>query len=232
MGKFTWINPEEERAVSFADKKSSFKVCLDSARAGASVYRLEGSAKTLLSANSQPGRIGCLESDCEHVTLLLQPSSNDTLEYNYTTSITNVCPKCTSYCQRKCFCNSEYVFVAEVLKSRSHKQHYYQNYVKIRYFLRHHGSFTSLLGRTPPSCDGNSSNTQAEDKAVVPMYGKLKVKSKCSLQAGKTYLFSASLHLKGHISHKPNLIMCCAQENYKQAWASYSYLLNNGHCCT
>ena len=89
MGKFTWINPEEERAVSFADKKSSFKVCLDSARAGASVYRLEGSAKTLLSANSQPGRIGCLESDCEHVTLLLQPSSNDTLEYNYTTSITN-----------------------------------------------------------------------------------------------------------------------------------------------
>lgn len=175
-----------------------------------------------------------------------------------------VCPKCTSYCQRKCFCNSEYgkaattsytvtvchtymaivkcllccvVFVAEVLKSRSHKQHYYQNYVKIRYFLRHHGSFTSLLGRTPPSCDGNSSNTQAEDKAVdyenfVPMYGKLKVKSKCSLQAGKTYLFSASLHLKRHSSHKPNLIMCCAQENYKQAWASYSYLLNNGHCCT
>ena len=89
MGKFTWINPKEQRAISFTDKKRSFKICLDSAREGASVYRLEGSAKTLLSANSQPGRIGCMESDCNHVTLLLEASSNDTLEYNYTSSITN-----------------------------------------------------------------------------------------------------------------------------------------------
>ena len=88
-GKVTWINPEEERMLSFTDRKRSFKVCFDSARAGASVYRVEGSAKTLVSLNSEPGRIGCLDSDCKHVTLLLQPSSSNTLEYNYTASITN-----------------------------------------------------------------------------------------------------------------------------------------------
>ena len=89
-GKITWLNPEEERMISFSDKKRSFTVCLDSARAGTSVYRLEGSAQTLLAPDSEPaGRIGCLESDCTHVTLLLQPSRSDTLEYNYTTSITN-----------------------------------------------------------------------------------------------------------------------------------------------
>ena len=88
-GKLTWLNPEGERAISFSDKRS-FTVCLDSARAGASVYRLEGSAKTLLSPDPEgAGRIGCLQSDCTHVTLLLQPSSSDTLEYNYTTSITD-----------------------------------------------------------------------------------------------------------------------------------------------
>ena len=88
-GKVTWIHPEEERAISFTDRKRSFKVCLDSARSGASVYRLEGSAKTLLSSNSESGGIKCQESDCKHVTFLLQPSTNDTLEYSYTTSITN-----------------------------------------------------------------------------------------------------------------------------------------------
>ena len=88
-GKITWVNPEEERAISFSDKKRSFTVCFDSARAGASVYRLEGSARTLVSPDSRSGRIGCLESDCTHVTLLLQPSRSDTLEFNYTTSITN-----------------------------------------------------------------------------------------------------------------------------------------------
>ena len=90
-GKLTWLNPEGERAISFSNKRRSFTVCLDSARAGAaSVYRLEGSAKTILTPDSEPaGRIGCLQSDCTHVTLLLQPSSSDTLEYNYTTNITN-----------------------------------------------------------------------------------------------------------------------------------------------
>jgi len=89
-GKITWINPEEERAISFTDKKRSFKVCFDSARAGARVYRLESSAKTLASSNSDPGQIGCWESDCKHMTLLVQPSTKvDTLDYNYTTTVTN-----------------------------------------------------------------------------------------------------------------------------------------------
>lgn len=88
-GKITWINPSEERVIRFTDKNKSFKMCFGSARAGASVYRVEGYAKTLLSSNSEPGPIGCLDSDCKHVTLLLQPTSSNTLEYNYTTSITN-----------------------------------------------------------------------------------------------------------------------------------------------
>lgn len=128
-GKIVWINPEEERAISFHDRKRAFKICVDSLRAGAGVYRVvEGSTRTLLSANSEPGRIGCLESECKHVTLLVQTSNNNTLEYNYTTTITNskrrahcdiavsdefcfvstACPKCTSHCQRECFCYSQY----------------------------------------------------------------------------------------------------------------------------
>lgn len=234
-GKLTWFNPKEEWKISFADKKKSFNVCLDSARAGASVYRVEGSARTLLSSNSEPGGIGCWESDCKHVTLLLQAStSGDVLEYNYTTSVTNVCPKCTSDCKRKCFCNSQHVFIAEVLKSRSiHNQKYYQNYIKIRYFLRHHGNFTAQFGKRPPSCDVSSAHAQTviDQKKLIPQYGKMKVKSKCGLQAGKTYLFSASSHHKQNSSLEPSLTMCCAQEDYKHAWESYLYLVNNRRCC-
>ena len=126
------------------------------------------------------------------------------------------------------------VFVAEVFKSRLHN-HYYHNYVKIRYFLRYHGNFTHLLGRTPPRCeDGTSStvvNTTDEQMKFIPQFGTLKVKSKCNLQIGKTYLFSASLRHKRHNSNNPSLTMCCAQENYKHAWKFYSYLLNNRQCC-
>ena len=127
------------------------------------------------------------------------------------------------------------VFVAQVLKSRLQQNHYYQNYVKIRYFLRYHGNFTRLLGRTPPSCEDETSSTLVnvadDQKKFIQQYGILQVKSKCSLQTGKTYLFSASLRHRRHSSKNPSLTMCCAQENYKQAWNFYSYLLNNRRCC-
>ena len=122
------------------------------------------------------------------------------------------------------------VFVAQVLKSSLQKNlRYHQNYVKLRYFLRHHGNYTRLLGKIPANCENKTSSTlTANHQMLIPLYGMLKVKSKCSLQTGKTYLFSASLH---HTRHNPGLTMCCAQENYKHAWKFYSYLLNNRRCC-
>jgi len=85
-----WINPVGERVIRFTDKKRSFTVCLDSPHAGTSVYRLEGIAKTLVSGNSQSGRVGCFKSDCKHVTLSMQSSPGaSTLQYTYTTTYTD-----------------------------------------------------------------------------------------------------------------------------------------------
>lgn len=76
--------------ISFTDKKRSFSVCLDSESVGASVYRLEGMAKTLVSSDSPPGRVGCFKSDCKHVTLSMQSSPiASTLHYTYTTTYTD-----------------------------------------------------------------------------------------------------------------------------------------------
>lgn len=132
------------------------------------------------------------------------------------------------------FCSVLTVFVAQVMSTVKESRKLYRNYVKLRYFLKHSGNITNQLGISPPTCPNQRPWPTISTSAIgfnthIPAYGLLKLKSKCKLQAGKTYLFAANLYTKRHSGH--DLIMCCAEENHKYAWVYYSYLLNNYKCC-
>ena len=130
------------------------------------------------------------------------------------------------------FCCTLVVFIAQVMSSVRDSRKLYRNYVKLRYFLKHNGSITSQLGISPPTCINQQPWPTIKTSTIgfnthIPAYGTLKLKSKCKLQEGRTYLFSANLYHKNH----HDLILCCAEENHKYAWVYYSYLLNNYKCC-
>jgi len=139
---------------------------------------------------------------------------------------------CQTDCTFKNFCCALLVFIAQVMSSVRESRKVYRNYVKLRYFLKHNGSITNQLGISPPACTNQQPWPTIQTSAIgfnthIPAYGTLKLKSKCKLQAGRTYLFSANLRHKNH----HDLILCCAEENHKYAWVYYSYLLNNYKCC-
>ncbi|KAL5474046.1 hypothetical protein EMCRGX_G028619 [Ephydatia muelleri] len=120
-GSVTWENPHGSQAITFL-RNTSFTLCLssNSASSHAAVYRLIGPSRRLLVPKSHDGMLGCYDSQCSHVSLLIESqNSSGHVELMYQISMANRCPSCTESCQITCLCTAPYVFTGEVALSTS-----------------------------------------------------------------------------------------------------------------
>lgn len=81
-----WRKPNNGQIITFYKKQQSFTVCLNSVYAGGTVYRLKGSSKQMVAESNRTGNIGCFESHCSHVSLLIEADNTidpNILKYTY-----------------------------------------------------------------------------------------------------------------------------------------------------
>ena len=86
-GSITWEGkPHGSQVVTFM-KNTSFTLCIlsSSASSSAAVYRLIGPSRRLLVPASRAGKLGCYESQCNLISLLIEPlnSSAGYIELTY-----------------------------------------------------------------------------------------------------------------------------------------------------
>eukprot|EP00731_Ephydatia_muelleri_P028401 Em0020g45a len=76
-GSVTWENPHGSQAITFL-RNTSFTLCLssNSASSHAAVYRLIGPSRRLLVPKSHDGMLGCYDSQCSHVSLLIESQNS------------------------------------------------------------------------------------------------------------------------------------------------------------
>ena len=130
-GSVTWESPHGSQAITFL-RNTSFTLCLssNSASSHAAVYRLIGPSRRLLVPKSHDGMLGCYDSQCSHVSLLIESqNSSGHVELMYQISMANSksqiciftmrhvrtaisvrtgCPSCTESCQITCLCTAPY----------------------------------------------------------------------------------------------------------------------------
>ena len=85
-GKITWRTPQNGQIVTFYMSRRTFTVCLNGNFPGASIYRLTGPSRMLLTDANSTGPLGCFKSHCGHVSLLLEVDmelSPGLLKYTY-----------------------------------------------------------------------------------------------------------------------------------------------------
>lgn len=88
----TLNKPYYPHMITFFNRHKSFLICLNTLNPRVTIYRLLGTSRQLLAAasNYSTGRVEiCLESQCKHVTLLLEPDPGALIRrayYTYTFS--------------------------------------------------------------------------------------------------------------------------------------------------
>ena len=90
-GRIYWRNPSHRQVVSLYKNRQSFTVCLTASHPGVAVYRLKGASRRLVAKGESQEAIGCFESECSHVSLLLEadPDGNfpRVLRFTYNSKI-------------------------------------------------------------------------------------------------------------------------------------------------
>ena len=75
-GRIDWRSPSYRQVVSLYKNRQSFRVCLTTSSPGAVVYHLKGASRKLVAKGDSAGHIGCFDSECGHVSLLLEADPN------------------------------------------------------------------------------------------------------------------------------------------------------------
>lgn len=72
----TWQKAEFKHIVAFSKGYSPFRLCMTLlSPAHVTIYRLRGTSKQLIATAGSSGDLGCFESECKHLTFLMEPDN-------------------------------------------------------------------------------------------------------------------------------------------------------------
>ena len=79
LNGLSWRRPRFSHVVVFFKKHWSFRLCFTVHSPGASIYRLKGTSKQPVASSNVSGSLGCLESNCKHLTLKMEVAAGSTI---------------------------------------------------------------------------------------------------------------------------------------------------------
>lgn len=81
----TWNKPRYPHIITFFKSFKPFLLCLITLTPGVTIYRLKGQSRQLVSESNSTEAIDCFESQCKHVTLLMEPDTGSEIHRAYYT---------------------------------------------------------------------------------------------------------------------------------------------------
>lgn len=82
-----WKRPLFEHIVAFHKQNAPFRLCFTLHSPGIGVHRLRGTSRQLVARPNASGTLGCLESQCKHLTLVMKPDGETKMkrvQFTYT----------------------------------------------------------------------------------------------------------------------------------------------------
>lgn len=73
LNGLTWRKPRFSHIVVFHRRNRPFQLCMNLHSPGMAIYRLKGTSKQPVASANASGNLGCFESECKHLTFLIQP---------------------------------------------------------------------------------------------------------------------------------------------------------------
>lgn len=67
------MDPRFNHIVVFFKRNRSFHLCATLHDPGMATYRIKGTSKQLIERSNSSGSLGCFESECKHLTILMEP---------------------------------------------------------------------------------------------------------------------------------------------------------------
>lgn len=232
-GSIMWEKPHGSQSVTFL-KNTSFTLCLssNSTSSPVAIYRLIGPSRRLLIPKYRTGILGCYDSECNHISILIESyNSSGHIELKYETNTTTKCPRCSESCQMMCFCTAPYVFTAEVVQSTS-EYGQFSYYVKIMRVIKNDGVYIPTSLKLPgdqclPRTAHSASHYLVDVQGQLPSTGLVQIFTTYTLNVGAVYLVSARLHS----GPRPGLVLCCADNDDSYAISYLEDLLETRKCC-
>ena len=87
MNSLVLKKPRFDHILVFHKLERSFRLCLSMDVPGGRVFRLKGASKQLVAREGASGDLGCFESQCKHLTLMVRPNADmeiPKIQFTYT----------------------------------------------------------------------------------------------------------------------------------------------------